>query len=55
MSEVWKSDRKIQEEIRDYKRSRFEWYMHEEDEGRLSREMAISALREELENLHEFA
>lgn len=49
--EQWKSPRKIAEEERDYKRQRFEWYMVEADEGRLPREIAIRALREEIEGI----
>ena len=53
MSEVWKSPRKINEEINKYKRDRFEWYMTEADEGRIPRAIALTALSEELENIAE--
>lgn len=49
--ETWKSPRKIAEEERDYKRTRFEWYMQQADEGKMSRELAIRALREEILNI----
>lgn len=49
MAETFKSPRKIEEEIRNYKRERFEKYMTEVDDGRLTRELAIAALREEVE------
>lgn len=53
MTEVWKSPRKIEEEVRNYKRERFEHHMTEADEGRVTREMAIKALEQELENIME--
>lgn len=46
---LWKSPRKVEEEIRDYQRKRFEDYMELADIGMLTRALAISALREELE------
>lgn len=49
----WKSPRKVNEEIRDYKRARFEHWMTKEDNGELVREMAIAALRSEMENIEE--
>lgn len=49
MAETWKSPRKVEEEIRTYQRNRFEMYMQMEDAGHLTRDLAISALREELE------
>lgn len=45
MSE-WKSPRKIEEEIRDYRRNKFEVLMQEVDRGKISLEIAIQALRE---------
>lgn len=45
----WKSPRKIEEEIRQYRYKRFEDYMQMEDRGELTRSLAIAALREELE------
>ena len=46
---VWKSPRKIEEEIRDYQRNRFEGYMSMADFGIISREMAIRAMYNEVE------
>lgn len=46
--EVWRSPRAIEADIRDYLRKRFEDYMCMEDRGDLSRGLAISALREEM-------
>lgn len=51
--ETYKSKRKIAEEERAYKHSRFEWYMTEADAGRLTRELAIAAFRDELTNIVE--
>lgn len=51
----WKSPRKIEEEVTAYKRTRFEYYMLEADEGRLPRALAITALREELDNIAELS
>ena len=53
--EAWKSPRKVEEEVKQYKRSRFEWYMTQEDDGKMTRELAITALREELDNIEELA
>ena len=53
MTEEWKSPRKIEEEIKLYKRSRFEFYMEEVDNGKLERELALAALREEIEHIVE--
>ena len=47
MSEVWKSPRKIEEEIKEYRRKRFETYMGMADRGEISRELEIQALKEE--------
>jgi len=44
----WKSPRKIEEEIREYQRHRFEHHMSREDRGELNRALAIAALREEI-------
>lgn len=49
MAEEWKSPRKIEEEIKEYRLKRFEDYMQMEDRGELTRELAITALREEIE------
>lgn len=53
MSEEWKSPRKIEEEVRNYRLKRFEDYMVMADEGKLSRELAIKAFREELQYCEE--
>ena len=45
----WKSPRKIAEEERLYLHKRFEDYMSMVDRGELERELAILALRDELE------
>lgn len=47
----WKSPRKIEEEIRDYQRDRFEGYMQMVDRGAMNRPLALTALREELDNI----
>ena len=49
MAEQWKSPRKIEEEIREYRLKRFDDYMQMVDRGELSRALAIQALREEIE------
>lgn len=53
MSETYKSPRKIAEEIRDYKRKRFEDYMGMVERGELSMELALIALKEEMEQIDE--
>lgn len=53
MAEIWKSQRKLDEELKEYKHRRFEYYMEMEDRGEISRELAIRALREELLHLEE--
>lgn len=45
MSE-WKSPRKVEEEIRDYRRNLFEILMAKVDRGEISRKMALKALRD---------
>ncbi len=50
MSEVFKSKRKVEEEVREYKFKRFEDYMVMADEGKLERALAIVAFSEELEH-----
>ncbi len=45
--EAWKSPRKIEEEIKQYRRDRFEVYMQAVDRGELTRELAIAAFHEE--------
>ncbi len=49
MAEQWKSPRKIEEEVKEYRAKRFEDYMVMVDEGKLTRELAITALREEIQ------
>lgn len=53
MSETYKSPRKVEEEIRNYKRERFESYMQRADSGELPRALAITALREELDHIED--
>lgn len=45
----WKSPRKIEEEVKQYRAKRFEDYMQMEDRGEITRELAITALRQEIE------
>ena len=47
--EDWKSPRKIEEEVKEYRLKRFEDYMQMVDRGELTREIAITALRQEIE------
>jgi uncharacterized protein YicC (UPF0701 family) len=47
--EEWKSPRKIEEEVKEYRLKRFEDYMTMVDNGELTRELAFTALREEIE------
>ena len=49
MTEQWKSPRKIEEEVKAYRAKRFEDYMQMEDRGEITRELAIAALRQEIE------
>lgn len=51
MSGEFVSPRKIAEQERDYKRSRFEWYMDQADAGKIPRALAITALQEEIANI----
>jgi hypothetical protein len=48
MSEVWKSPRQIEKEVTDYKKRRFEYWWGEQDRGAISRNLALTALREEM-------
>jgi len=48
MEKEWKSPRRIEEEARQYRLERFESYMQMVDEGKLTRALAIAALREEI-------
>lgn len=52
MSEAapFKSPRKVEEEIKEYGRARFEAYMSMVDDGTLTRELGIAALRDEMES-----
>ena len=50
MHETRKSPRKIEEEVREYHKERFEWYMQRVDVGEISLEDAILELRSEIEN-----
>lgn len=47
MAETWKSPRKVEEEVKEYRRNRFETYMGMADRGEISRQLAIQALKEE--------
>lgn len=53
MSEQWKSPRKIEEEVKEYRAKRFEDYMQMVDRGELTRALAITALREEIQHSEE--
>ena len=50
MAETWKSPRRVEEEVKEYRRKRFETYMGMADRGEISRELAIQALKEEDES-----
>ena len=47
MAETFKSPRKVEEEIKQYRRDRFETYMEAADRGEITRELAIAAFRDE--------
>lgn len=49
MEQEWKSPRKIEEEVKEYRLKRFEDYMVMVDKGELTRELAFTALREEIQ------
>lgn len=51
MAETWKSPRKVEEEVRQYKHERFERYMQMSDDGVLTRALAIAAFSEEIEGI----
>lgn len=51
--EEWKSPRKREEEVAQYRAKRFEDYMTMADKGEITRELAITAFREELEHSEE--
>lgn len=46
----FKSPRKVEEELRDYARARFEAYMKLVDEGAVTLALGIAALRDESES-----
>lgn len=46
----WRSPRRVEVELRNYQRARFEAYMRMEDDGTITRALAISALRDEMES-----
>jgi GTPase Era involved in 16S rRNA processing len=45
----WRSPRKIEEDVKRYRSKRFEDYMKMEERGEITRELALAALREEIE------
>lgn len=45
----WRSPRKVEQEVSQYRAKRFEDYMQMVDRGELERHIAITALREEIE------
>lgn len=47
--EAWKSPRKIEEEVKEYRAKRFEDYMQMVDRGEIELALACTALREEIE------
>ncbi len=49
MTEQWKSPRKIEEEVSAYRQKRFEDYMVLVDKGEITRALAFTALREEIQ------
>ena len=49
MAEEWKSPRKREEEVKEYREKRFEDYMQMVARGELTRELAFTALREEIQ------
>ena len=51
--EDWKSPRKIEEEVKQYRAKRFEDYMTLVDKGELTQALAITALREEIAHSEE--
>lgn len=53
MTEQWKSPRKIEEEVSGYRQKRFEDYMVMADNGELTRALALTAFKEELEHSEE--
>lgn len=48
MAEQWKSPRKIEEEVKQYRSKRFEDYMQMVDRGEVELALACTALREEI-------
>jgi hypothetical protein len=49
-TQPFKSPRKVEEELRQYQRARFEAYMRMADDGTITRELGIAALRDEMES-----
>ena len=47
MSEVYKSPRKVEEEIKQYRYGRFEMWLGMADNGEITRELALAAFRDE--------
>lgn len=47
--EAWRSPRKIEQEVNEYRAKRFEDYMQMVDRGELELALACTALREEIE------
>lgn len=48
MEKEWKSPRKIEEEVRQYRHTRLESLMKDVDDGKLTLEVAINGLRAEI-------
>ena len=48
-SDNWKSPRRVDEEIKLYQRERFEIHMRRADIGSTTRELAIQAMRDEID------
>lgn len=48
MAETWKSPRKVEEELRQYREERFESLMRQVEEGGMSIEVALNGLRTEI-------
>lgn len=47
VSEIYKSPRKVEEEIKNYRYGRFEMWLSMADNGEITRELAIAAFRDE--------
>lgn len=48
-TETWKSPRRIEEEVKEYYHTRFEWYMQRVDNSEILLEDAITELKREIE------